>query len=181
MTKNDNAHALRLCNSLAVHCGNEAAEALTSEYPLSKSAGVEKKFEWANNICRFLNERYDNETVMSIRMDCACGPETGKCKKVKEMFDKSLNPEAFVDRVNKLNLGYTLEYDGENYFLIYPRCYCSCVKNIPKNVPEAWCYCTIGYTKKLFEFVFEGEVEAELINSVKLGADNCRIRVKKCE
>lgn len=179
MAKNDNAHALRLYNSLEIHCGNEVAEEFASKYQLSKSANIEKKFEWANNVCQFLSGRYDDEEVMNIRMDCACGPEIGKCKKVKEIFDKVVSPENFVDRVNKLNLGYTLEYDGESYFLIYPQCYCSCVKNIPQNLPEAWCYCTIGYTKRMFEFAFEYEVEVELINSVKLGADNCRIRVRK--
>ena len=70
MAKNDNPHALRFI------------------------ASIEKKFEWAQNICEFLNDTYDDETIKAVRMDCAC------------------------------------------------------VKRIDQTLPKAWCYCTLGYTKK---------------------------------
>ena len=51
MAKNDNAHAVRLVNSLRQYTGHDAAEAFGENYPLSKRASIEKKFEWARSAC----------------------------------------------------------------------------------------------------------------------------------
>lgn len=179
MAKNDNPHALRFISSLEKHNLGEEAIKFVEEHPLSKSANIEKKFEWAQNVCDFLNNSFDDETVKAVRMDCACGPELGKGKKIKELYEKESDPQIFVEKVNKLNQGFTLEYDGEAFYLIYPQCYCSCVKRIEQTLPQAWCYCTLGYTKKMFEYIFDTEVKVELLSSIKLGNENCRIRIQK--
>ena len=110
-------------------------------------------------------------------MDCACGPELGKGKKMKELYEKESDPQVFVEKVNKLNQGFTLEYDGAYFYLIYPQCYCSCVKRIEQTLPQAWCYCTLGYTEKMFSYIMDKEVKAELLGSVKMGFDCCRIKI----
>ena len=124
-----------------------------------------------------MNESFDDETVKAVRMDCACGPELGKGKKMKELYEKEPDPQVFVEKVNKLNQGFTLEYDGAYFYLIYPQCYCSCVKRIEQTLPQAWCYCTLGYTEKMFSYIMDKEVKAELLGSVKMGFDCCRIKI----
>lgn len=181
MAKNDNPNALRLVESISNNCGEDAAATFMKEFSLSKSASIEKKFEWAQNICDYLQEHFDDETVKSIRMDCACGPGLSKCKKLKAIYNKSSNPGEFVDKVNKLNEGYAVEYDGDAFYLIYPECYCPCVKRVDKKLPKIWCYCTLGYTKKMFDFILDCETKVELINSVKMGNENCRIKIMALE
>ena len=88
------------------------------------------------------------------------------------------DPRAFVEQTNALDLGLTLEYDGASYFLIYPQCYCACVNRTDEPLPEAWCACTLGITKRLFEGILGREVRTELINSVKMGGSECRIRIE---
>ena len=111
-------------------------------------------------------------------MECACGPELGKGKKLKDIFEKETDISLFVEKVNKLNQGFTMEYDGEQFYLIYPQCYCFCVKRIDQKLPKAWCYCTLGYTRRMFEYIFSKDVQVELLTSVKMGDENCRIRIK---
>ena len=96
MAKNDNPHALRFISSMEKHNLGEEAIKFSQEHPLSKSADIEKKFEWAQH------------------------------------------------------------------------------KRIEKGLPQTWCYCTLGYTKKMFEFIFDAEVKVELLSSIKLGNENCR-------
>ena len=179
MAKNDNPHALRFLESMEKHGEVEAAEKFFAEHPLAKSADFNKKFAWANDMCEFLDNNYDENLIRSIRMDCACGPEHGKGARIKDLYKKEDNQEVFVQKVNKLNLGFTFEYDGTYYYLIYPQCYCSCVKRIAEPMSKTWCYCTLGYSKRMFENIFECEVQVELLESVKLGSQQCRIRVKK--
>lgn len=81
------------------------AARFAEEHPLSKSAGVDKKFNWAQRVCEFLNANYDDETVRAIRLDCACGPELGKGKKIREIYEKETDLTVFAEKVNRLNQG----------------------------------------------------------------------------
>ncbi len=96
MPKNDNPHALRFLSSVVNHDGRQVGEQFSSEHPLGKSAAPNKKFEWVKEVCAFLNERYDDETVKAIRMDCACGPGKGQCVKMKAIYGKDKDPYVFV-------------------------------------------------------------------------------------
>ena len=111
-------------------------------------------------------------------MDCACGPKYGYGgSKLKAVYDRNRDPKTFVDQANALDLGFSLEYDGTAYYLIYPQCYCSCVSRTGEKLPKAWCYCTLGYSRRMFGYVFGKEVGTELISSVKQGDAVCRIKI----
>lgn len=63
MPKNDNAHSLRLLDSLRKNCGDDVAEEFAQSYPLSKSANIEKKFKWAEAVCG----NFSKEDISVIR------------------------------------------------------------------------------------------------------------------
>ena len=176
MAKNDNSHALWFLDSMTKHGQQEAGQRFAEEHPLEESADFDKEFAWAKHVCAFMEENYDDETVKEIRMDCACGPQYGK-EELRAIYEKEKDPNAFVEKVSSLGLGFWMEYDGTDYYMIYPECYCPCVKDNDELLSKAWCYCTAGYNKRLFEGVFDAEVQAELISSIKMGDDCCRIRI----
>ena len=191
MPKNDNPQAIRFLASMEEHGEREAGIRFSEENPLSKSADAGKKTKWAKELCAFLNDHYDDETIKKIRMDCACGPKYGyggsTLKAVYEknrlygykraVYDRNRDPNSFVEQANALDLGFALEYDGTAYYLIYPQCYCSCVNRTDDLLPGTWCYCTLGYSRRMFGYVFGKEVRTELISSVKQGDAVCRIRI----
>lgn len=177
MPKTDNPHSIRLYESLLKHTDEETAERIAHKIPLSKSADYIKKIAWAESICNDLQSEFDDNIIKEIRMDCACGPEYGKINKMKKIYQSSNNIDEFIFKLNSLNQGFIVEYKDNALFLIYPTCYCSCVKRIDKNMPEIWCYCTLGYTKKMFEGVLEREVDVELLESVKTGGNKCVIKI----
>ena len=177
MPKNDNPHSIRLYGSLCKYAGETAAEKIAHKIPLSKSADFEKKFAWAESICADLEAEFDNETVKTIRMDCACGPEMGKINALRKVFLTAEGLEDFAERANKLKQGFTVKYEDGALFLIYPTCYCSCVKRVDKPISKTWCYCTLGYTKRMFENILDRPVDVELMESVKTGGRECRIKI----
>lgn len=177
MGKTDNPHATRLYDSLCRHVDTQTAERIAYKIPLSKSADADKKFAWAESVCADLESTFDDDKIKQIRMDCACGPEMGKIGKMKKLYQTCKDIDDFVLKANALNQGFTVESKDNALFLIYPTCYCSCVKRIDKRLPELWCYCTLGYTKKMFEHVFGREVDVELMESVKTGGSRCVIKV----
>ena len=176
MPKNDNPQALRFLASMAKHGEQAAGERFAEEHPLGKSADISKRSAWAKALCGYLNDRYDEETVKAIRMDCACGPYAINGK-LKALYEKSDGPADFVKKVNELDPGFSLEYDGTSYYVVYPQCYCSCVKRAEGQLPKAWCYCTLGYSRRMFETILGKETEGELLSSIKAGDTVCRIRI----
>jgi len=177
MPKNDNPHTIRLYESIKKHSDERTAEKIAYKIPLSKSADIDKKFAWAESICADLEKEFDENTVKLIRMDCACGPETGKINKLTKIYRSSENLDDFAAKTNKLDCGFTIEYEEDCLYLVYPQCYCSCVKRIDKPVSKTWCCCTLGYTKKMFENILDRAVEVELIESVKTGGKTCRVKI----
>lgn len=177
MSKTDNLHTIRLYESILNHSDAETAERIANKIPLSKSANVEKRFIWAESICGDLEKEFDDNTVRLIRMGCACGPEIGKINKLKKLYQNSSNVVEFVEKANKLNQGFTIQHQDNSLLILYPQCYCSCVKGVDKLISKSWCYCTLGYTKKMFGNILEKEVDVELIESVKSGGKLCKIKV----
>lgn len=177
MSGNDHPNALRLAESVRRHCGEQEANALAERHSLSKSASAEKKFRWAQGICEDLLAHFDPETVRQIRMDCACGPGLSKCKMLKALYDRCDRPDEFARKVTEMNQGYAVEYDGQAFDLVYPECYCPCVSQVDGNLPEAWCDCTLGYTKRMFDYILAWDVRVELVQSIKTGGTECRVRI----
>ena len=178
MPKNDHPQACRFLASMEKHGKKEDGSSFSEENPLPKSAGGRRKIQWAKDLCVFLDDHYDEESIKAIRMDCACGPKYGYGgSKLKAVYEKNRDPYAFVERANALDLGFSLEYDGAAYFLIYPQCYCSCVNRSDDLLPRTWCYCTLGYSRRMFGYILGKEVRTELISSVKQGDAVCRIRI----
>ena len=177
MLANDNPHAKRLYDSLISHNEQAAAEEIARENPLSKTANAAAKFAWAQGICESLESDFSQEVIKDIRNDCACGPANSRSDKLRKIYRASDNLDDFAAKAAAQEHGYTILHEDGALFLVYPKCYCSCVKDVDEPVPTTWCYCTLGYTKRLFERVLERPVTAELIESVKTGGERCKIKV----
>lgn len=178
MAKNDNAHVLRMNESLKKYAGEEYAKAFEEKYPLSKSANIDKKYEWAKNTCDYLEEHFDENTIIKIRQACCCNDGKSIAKKIEKYLNKAESIEGFVKQFNENETFASMEYLSEHKILFcYPECYCACIKRIPKELSKTWCYCTLGNAKGIFKEVFNKEVEVKLVESIKAGASKCIIEV----
>lgn len=64
----------------------------------------------------------------------------------------------------------------------YYACHCPLVRTSIRDggpeVPSLFCYCSAGFTKLMFDVIFDQAVEIELMESVLTGSDRCRFSVK---
>lgn len=179
MAKNDNAHSIRLIDSLRRNIGNDAGDEFEERYPLSKSANIEKKYEWAKKVCDYLDERYDTETVMALRKECRCNDGKTIANKILKYLNKADTIERFVKAFNENETFASLEYISDNKILFcYPECYCACIKRVSGEVSRTWCYCTLGNAEGIFKEVFKKEIKVALLESIKSGGDKCVIEVE---
>lgn len=178
MAKNDNAHAIRMIESLRQTVGEDAAYAFDEAYSLSKSANIEKKFEWASDVCKYLEANYDEATIEKIRKECRCNDGKSIANKILKYLKNAENIKVFVDDFNSHETFAQLEYKSERCILFcYLECYCACVKRIPQELSRTWCCCTLGNAEEIFKLVFEKEVTVRLLESIKTGGNRCAIEV----
>ena len=179
MAKNDNAHSLRMVESLKQNIGEEVACEFEKEYPLSKSADIQKKYEWAKATCSYLEAHFDSDTILKIRKECRCNDGKSIAIKLLKYINKSDSIEAFVKLFNENETFAFLDYISDNKILFcYPECYCACVKRIPQQLSTTWCYCTLGNAEGIFKEVFKKDVKVTLLESIKTGSDKCVIEIE---
>ncbi len=179
MAKNSNAHAVRLVNSIHKIVGTDKAQQFEQNFPLSQSANIEKKYEWAKSACNYLEEQFNEETIFYIRKECRCNDGKTIAGKLLKYLKRADNIKAFVDSFNQNETFAFLEYISDNKILFcYPECYCSCIKRVPGQISKTWCYCTLGNAEGIFKELFQKEVRVTLIDSIKTGADRCAILVE---
>lgn len=179
MAKNDNAHSIRMTESLRKNVGEKAADEFEETYVLSKSANIDKKYEWAKKVCSYLEENYDTATFIGIRKECRCNDGKSIANKLLKYLNKATDIEGFVRLFNQKETFAFLEYISEHKILFcYPQCYCACVKRVPKELPKTWCYCTLGNAEEIFRNVLKKDVKVSLRESIKSGSDKCVIEVE---
>ncbi len=179
MSKNDNAQSVRLTESLERNVGCDAAKVFVEKYPLSKSANIEKKYQWAKTICNYLEEQFDTDTIIRIRKECRCNDGKSIAIKLLKYLNKADSVKEFVSLFNQNETFASLEYISDNKILFcYPECYCPCVKRVPQELSRTWCYCTLGNAEGIFSEVFKKAVKVTLLESIKTGADKCVIKVE---
>lgn len=175
MNEQKNRQAIRLYDSISKVCGEEKANAILAELPLSKSPTENKKREWACASCSKLHEYFDDETVKTIKKGCHCKPSPKDAKEIKKCYDESQSLEDFANKANSSGVFYKIENDA--IVVTYPRCYCPFLKKVTGDLPSDWCQCSLGYSEDLFHYVTGKRVRAELLESVVLGNNRCVIRI----
>ena len=179
MPKNDNPHAIRLMDSMRKHLGTDAGDDFGTRYPLSKGADIIRKFEWARNVCNYLDERYDADTITALRKECRCNDGKAIAGKLLKYLNKADSTEQFVTLFNQNESFAAMEYLAANRILFcYPECYCACIKRVPGEVSKSWCYCTLGNAESIFKAVFGKKVKVALLESIKTGGKRCAIEVE---
>ncbi|MCI8442330.1 MAG: hypothetical protein HFG27_07355 [Provencibacterium sp.] len=178
MAKNDHAHAIRMAESLKRRVNEAAAADFVARLALSKSAGIEKKYEWAKTACLYLEERFDENTIQELRKECSCSDGKSAAKRMKGYLRRAGRMREFVAVFNRSESFAQMEYLSENSLLFcYPECYCACIKRVPGEISKSWCYCTLGNAEGIFREVFQKQVRASLVKSIKSGADRCVISI----
>jgi len=174
-----NPHARRLYDSLLERTDASTAEEIANANLLSKTPSPKQRANWAESVCRALDDRFDEAEVIEIRAGCACGPAQGKMEPARKCYAKQGTWESVAELLSGHGASAWVE-DGA-FYLSYPTCYCSFVKGLPERAPRSWCYCTLGYAKRMLECAFGCELRLELIESVQWGDGRCLMRAVKAE
>ncbi|MFB0920726.1 MAG: DUF6144 family protein [Oscillospiraceae bacterium] len=141
-------------------------------YGMDGQASSENDPAWVHSAMNRLENRFDKSQVKHIRMNCQCGYGLGdKLALLKELLETSSSMEEFADQDKARAAGLSCS-DGE-LFLQFAFCPCPMLAEVERLESDAWCQCTTGYSKVLFEKAFDCKVDVELMKSIKMGDSIC--------
>ena len=84
--------------------------------------------------------------------------------------------EEFLNAFSKIYKN--LQVNGNDIYIVYPKCYCSFVNKIPSGTLSAtYCNCSRGWTKELFEKVLGRSVEVIMEESIVNGDQQCKFKI----
>jgi len=134
--------------------------------------------KWITTLMSGLEKNVDEKTLARILEQCGrqCQSQSF-IKKAKGLYEKS---ESIDDFLEKLGRAYKhLHREGEEVYIVYPRCYCSQVNKIPKGkLSGKYCNCSRGWAKALFEGALGRPVEVIMEKSIINGDSECKLRVR---
>ena len=168
----------RLYENVEKYSNSDTAQkiAFGRELPYSPTK-VEKK-EWVKYISSELENEFDEQTIKNIRLGCYCN-ENGELDKskdfIKNIYDSAVSLEDFVDKMNEYEAGWYIK-DG-HLFTKFLSCSCPMLEGVDILPTKTWCFCTVGFNKKIFEYVFNCEVDIELLESIKMGDNQCLMKI----
>jgi hypothetical protein len=156
---------------------SDAATAKQIVYGEQGGAKEESDSAWVRSSMERLEQSFDEATVKQIRMHCQCG--YGMSERVaflNELKAASSSLEEFAGSERALAAGLFCE-QGDLY-LKFLFCPCPMLGSVERLPSKTWCQCTTGYSKVLFEQVFGGTFEVELLKSIKAGDDICLMKIR---
>ena len=140
---------------------------------------ISKRVKNINELMKNLDNSVDRE--MSIEIIEQCGRkciDNSIIHKVKEIKNSCENIDSFINKLREIKFaGGDIHNHGNVIYLNYPQCYCEWVDEEKGKMPAAYCNCSKGWVKQLFENVIDKEVKVELICSIIQGGDKCRFRI----
>ena len=132
---------------------------------------------WITCLISGLDEHVDEETRVKVLEQCGrqCQSQSF-IQKARNIYTKSKNLDEFIDKLGAVYKN--LHTEGDNVYIIYPKCYCSFVSKIPPgNLSATYCNCSRGWAKALFEGALGRSVEVIMEESIMKGDKQCKFRI----
>lgn len=133
--------------------------------------------KWVCQLMAGLDEHVDKETLAKVLEQCGRQCQSPIfVEKVRRIHEKSKDLDDFLDKLGKVYKH--LRREGNNIFIVYSKCYCPTVRNIPPGKLSAtYCNCSRGWAKALFEGSLQRPVEVIMEKSIKRGDKECRFEI----
>lgn len=132
---------------------------------------------WIIRLIEGLDEHVDEDTRAKVLEQCGrqCQSESF-VKKARSIYERSKNMDEFLEKLGEVYKH--LHREGENVYIVYPKCYCSFVNKIPLGKLSAtFCKCSRGWAKELFEGALRRPVDVIMEKSIVRGDKHCKFRI----
>ena len=132
---------------------------------------------WISCLIAGLDQYVDEGTRAKVLEQCGRQCQSQRfVEKARSIYKKSKDVDEFLGKFGEIY--EHLHREGDNVYIVYPKCYCSFVNKIPSGrLSATYCNCSRGWAKELFEGVLGRPVEVVMEKSIVKGDDQCKFRI----
>lgn len=132
---------------------------------------------WLTALVDALDDSVDEETRVRVLEQCGRRCQTQSLvKKARRIYEKSKSVDEFLDEFGRVYRH--LHREGDNVYIVYPRCYCSFVNKMPAGrLSATYCNCSRGWAKALFEGALGRPVEVVTEQTIVNGDKQCKFKI----
>jgi predicted hydrocarbon binding protein len=132
--------------------------------------------KWIATLLAGLDEQVDAETRVAVLEGCGRTCITDSMvKRAKACRAEARDEAEFLDKLGQA--WKHLQREGDEVYVVYPRCYCPLVKDFSGDLSATWCNCSRGWVKELFEQALGKPVQVDLLQSIRQGDKSCKFQV----
>lgn len=173
----------QLFRSLKEVIGLDEAKKVFPEYEsLKDSMSPQEQVDMARILMKRLDERFDKETVLAIRMAHPCGIPKQDQEIMRDIKSKITDIEerikAYKDHIN----GFYIKLSENEYVFTWglKSCVCGMFRKLKDYEPisPTWCQCCNGHNQMLFTFLLDKDVKSELLEGICSGGKTCSFKIK---
>ncbi len=160
----------------AVKQASDEKTASTVVFGEKEEAKGEADLAWVQSTMCRLEQAFDQESVKQIRMQCQCGyGMEEKLALLQELNGAASSMEELARSEKARAAG--LSYQNGALHLQFNFCPCPMLQEVQHLPTMAWCHCSAGYSKVLFEKAFGCAVDVTMLKSIKCGDDVCLMKI----
>jgi len=128
-----------------------------------------------NKIERELSEEVKKE-ILLYQGEFCFDEHLGKY--LEPIIHNSKNLDNYIALLNKnIFKKETITKLGDFYYLTFEKCFCKDIENIINRISPTYCYCSLGWVKKLFEVYLRRDVKCKIVGTVVRGKKNCEFKI----
>jgi predicted hydrocarbon binding protein len=138
-----------------------------------------KKFreQWVATLMANLESQLDAKTRTALMESCGRA-----CARRSSVFSVAASGKGdaakLIQALAKILGKDNVVLEGGVVRLTYPKCYCEMVADGPERLPDAYCCCSQGWIKEMFETAAGKPVGVKTLQTIKRGADSCKFVIK---
>ena len=168
----------RLARILLEKAGVGIAQKVMQGYETFEAkSNLKQKAGWLRQMMQKMEQNCSPELCREVMQACGqkcCGINTRKA--ALQLWKESASMADFLKALNrrKIGGGRLLLQNEHTITGGYDQCFCGQVKQTEEPFPNlAYCQCSAGWYKRLFETVLDRQVEVEITQSIIAGAKSC--------
>lgn len=134
------------------------------------------KAQWFIDLLRKAEGNADERTlVKALAEDGRCCIGLGYVRRAKDAAKGTKTTDEFLTNFEKVFP--ILQRDGDKVYVVFHECFCGVMKGFKGEVPESYCYCSVGWVREMFEQALGRPVVVKTESTVLRGGKECRLRV----
>jgi hypothetical protein len=126
---------------------------------------------WVSNLMKSMDSHLDETTKIKVLEECGRSCAKNNIKKEALKFKGKLDD--WLSKMKQWVGKDNIQKEKNCVRVIYNKCFCTMVKDIPPILSGTYCNCSRGWLLEIFETVLEKPVEVRLEDSIMKGGKQC--------